>query len=316
MLTTLFLITILYLGTFTNSKECENCVCDCDWTQNGDLCDPNFTDETCCYECCCRDTRPIVQQFTDCDCLCTLPTPTPSSTQPPTSSSPTLPIYCPQREDLMGYQTFDQGWRFDGSGGAGTKAAFNLIGGSIEYDVDVSGVNAGVNVNVYSISPAWFPESGYSREYYCDAQRSGDSWCVENDFLEANGKCGGATTLHTIRGPGEGCTAWGCNFDYTFGKTSFSMRVEFDEQGRMTTFVDGVRYEFSDLRGQKPSDWEMVRETYSTRGAVIYSSQWSGWVPTFGSCQSRNGNTQGSRYEVSNLRIQGSVVRGPIPSLC
>merc|ERR1712083_608127 len=48
-------------------------------------------------------------------------------------------------------------------------------------------------------------------------------------------------------------------------------------------------------------------------GAVIYSSQWVGWVP--GSCGG-DGNLQASSFSVSNLKISGRVVQGLEPKKC
>merc|ERR1712139_229493 len=44
-----------------------------------------------------------------------------------------------------------------------------------------------------------------------------------------------------------------------------------------------------------------------SKGAVIYSSQWQGWVP--GDCGS-------STYAVKNLKITGKVIAGPEPRRC
>merc|ERR1711871_315800 len=38
----------------------------------------------------------------------------------------------------------DGGWTIHGGGGAATKTAFNLIGGYVEYDMDVTGSQTGV----------------------------------------------------------------------------------------------------------------------------------------------------------------------------
>merc|ERR1712232_595656 len=51
----------------------------------------------------------------------------------------------------------------------------------------------------------------------------------------------------------------------------------------------------------------------SQYGAVIYSSQWVGWVP--GNCGG-DGNLQASSYAVSDVKIEGRVVQGPEPTKC
>merc|ERR1711953_1022577 len=51
----------------------------------------------------------------------------------------------------------------------------------------------------------------------------------------------------------------------------------------------------------------------TSRGAVMYSSQWTGWVP--GSCGG-DGNLGASTFTVSNLKIQGTVIQGSEPRRC
>merc|ERR1711907_791029 len=58
---------------------------------------------------------------------------------------------------------------------------------------------------------------------------------------------------------------------------------------------------------------EGFQDVMSQYGAVIYSSQWTGWVP--GSCGG-DGNLGASSFSVSNLRITGTVVQGPEPRKC
>merc|ERR1711920_875381 len=58
---------------------------------------------------------------------------------------------------------------------------------------------------------------------------------------------------------------------------------------------------------------EGFQDVMSQYGAVIYSSQWTGWVP--GNCGG-DGNLGASTFSVSNMRIQGKVVQGPEPQKC
>merc|ERR1712150_127853 len=51
-----------------------------------------------------------------------------------------------------------------------------------------------------------------------------------------------------------------------------------------------------------------------THGAVIYSSQWQGWVP--GDWCGNSGDLGSSVYTVKNLKITGKVVQGPEPKRC
>lgn len=51
---------------------------------------------------------------------------------------------------------------------------------------------------------------------------------------------------------------------------------------------------------------------YTTKGAVIYSSIWSGWEPDSDCGPNDPGALPTSGYTVSNLRINGTVVQGMI----
>ena len=65
--------------------------------------------------------------------------------------------YCPSANDIVAAygspNIFNGGWSITGGGAAATKASFNLLGGSVEYDIDLSHANTGVNANIYTISP-------------------------------------------------------------------------------------------------------------------------------------------------------------------
>merc|ERR1719454_997939 len=108
-------------------------------------------------------------------------------------------LYCPDAGDLSvayggGTQIQDGGWSIQGDSGAATKAAFNLLGGYVEFDFDVSGANTGVIPNIYTISPS-FGREFVKDNNYCDMGQNDSPDCLEIDWIESNGGCGGATTL-------------------------------------------------------------------------------------------------------------------------
>lgn len=237
-------------------------------------------------------------------------------------------LYCPSTDDLtIAYDSLpsgaapklmNQGWITSQGGGVATKAAYNLLGGYVEFDIDLSKVHPGVNANIYTISPKSFPSNGFNISNYCDGAATGDKWCIEIDWLESNGDCGGATTLHTIEGPGyPGCTAWGCRQEYHYnGKSSFHMRVEHGADGSWTTIRDGNTIGPNDLAPPaSDSDWAIIKSVMSSYGAVIYSSQWTGWVPV-DDCGTTPGDLSTSTYAVSNLKVYGTVMQGPRPTTC
>jgi len=237
----------------------------------------------------------------------------------------TADIFCPSTNDLVityksttGPTLINQGWQHHGGGGVATKASFNLLGGSVDYDIDFSGSRVGVNANIYSISPQF--SGSYGGNDYCDgAKPAGNEWCVEVDWIESNGNCGGQSTLHTRPGPGsDGCTAWGCGRAYTYnGQASFHMKISYDTNGNWFTEHNGAMIKPTDLAPQPQSyDTQEVKTFYQQRGAVIVSTQWVGWVPGVGGCSTNPGDLASSVFTVKNLRINGTLVNGPRPQAC
>jgi len=81
----------------------------------------------------------------------------------------------------------DNGWIIHGDARVSSKASWNLLGGSISFDMDVSNTSSGVNTNLYTSSPNK-PNCGAA--CYCDIQKSpkGKASCMELDLIENNGK--------------------------------------------------------------------------------------------------------------------------------
>ena len=73
------------------------------------------------------------------------------------STLPDVPtLYCPSSADIAGGGThIDGGWTEKGPNGVYIPAAFNLLGGYIEFDMDISKTLIGVNNNVYGVFPVW-----------------------------------------------------------------------------------------------------------------------------------------------------------------
>jgi len=236
-----------------------------------------------------------------------------------------LSEYCPAAKDLgfdytsnPSVQTIhDQGWDITGGARVHSTAAFNLLGGSVEFDYDATGGHEGVNNNFYTISPDLKGGAYTEMGQYCDAQKEGAEWCMELDIIEANGNCGGATTLHTYSGSGwPKCDNGGCQALYNFhGKTKMHIKTEYDTSGVMTVYIDGKAIGY-DQMSPKPdgSANSVIAETMKRVGVVFQSSQWGGWVPEV-RCGG-GGDEASAHFSLSNLRIKGSVVSGPEPQKC
>ena len=83
----------------------------------------------------------------------------------------------------------------------------NLLGGYVEYDVDLSDHDCGCIAAFYTVSMPgkdangnpWLDTDGYG---YCDANQVAGNWCPEMDIMEAN-KYSWATTPHTCDSPSD-----------------------------------------------------------------------------------------------------------------
>eukprot|EP00928_Gymnodinium_smaydae_P009986 TRINITY_DN1374_c0_g1_i1.p1 TRINITY_DN1374_c0_g1~~TRINITY_DN1374_c0_g1_i1.p1 ORF type:complete len:327 (+),score=52.99 TRINITY_DN1374_c0_g1_i1:77-982(+) len=268
--------------------------CDCGWTSS---CGPRACldckdDGSTCYRFCCG-AHPS-------------PAPPPSPPSPPAPPGPApappgpapagLTAYCPNTAqdfnvDYGSPQFSGSGWRIQGGARVSSKTSFNLAGGSVEFDMDLSNAHGGVNNNVY----ATYPVDGHS---YCDSGGSAPG-CAEYDWTENNGNCAQATTWHHDRGGSEH------GGEQYVGGLSNNVHV------KVTWNNDGSRSHVS--VGGNNYDGEGFADVMAQHGLVIYSSQWTGWVP--GSCGG-DGNLQASSYAVENLRIVGRVVQGPVPAKC
>jgi hypothetical protein len=263
----------------TASQQCSargGCECDCSWASPSSC---QNDDGSCCWACCCGSSP-------------SPPTPTPTPGPGPSGGA----TYCPSGSDFnIDYgspQLTSNGWSVQGGGRVSSKASFNLAGGFIEFDMDLSGAHGNVNNNFYLT----FPQDGHS---YCDSGGSCTSCCAEMDLTENNGNCFQATTWHTDRS--------GSDHDGTAETGGLSPQVHVKASWSEDGSALGV-----DVGGNHHSG-EGFQDVMTQYGAVLYSSQWTGWVP--GNCGG-DGNLGASSFSVSNLKIQGKVVQGPEPTKC
>jgi len=91
----------------------------------------------------------------------------------------------------------------------------NLLGGSIEWDVDLSDHECGCIAAFYTVSMPgkdqngdyWWSTDGWG---YCDANQVDGNWCPEFDLMEAN-KWSWATTAHKCDDPTAEGKYWYCD---------------------------------------------------------------------------------------------------------
>jgi len=185
------------------------------------------------------------------------------------------------------------GWTIKGQRRVSSKASFDLRGGYIEADMDLSGAHGGVNTNFYLAFPR---KTNCGIGCYCDSGATGG--CREIDITENNGHCYQATTWHSDPWGGDKNGHGGSGY---IG-ARIHIRASFDNNGGASIQIGDNHYGDSGYA-----------DTMAADGAVLYSSQWVGWVP--GNCGG-DGNLNNSQYTVSNLKIKGRVLKGPEPKKC
>ena len=231
-------------------------------------------------------------------------------------------LYCPRASDMNlegGAVTFqDNGWTIAGDGRVSSKTAWNLLGGSVEFSMDVSRVAPGVNTNLYTTSPS-VPNTG--KATYCDIQQGDAPSCMELDVIENNGGCAMASTIHTFATDGrpgdEDCDRWGCQVVASLpADGAIRVRAEFARDGAVAVSLNGVANAPYAPSPSAASD-AVVVDTMRRVGAVLESSQWFGWAPAQDRCPAGDaGGLNGSVVRVTNVTVRGAVVQGPTPTTC
>jgi hypothetical protein len=91
----------------------------------------------------------------------------------------------------------------------------NLLGGSMEYDVDLREASCGCLAAVYMVGMPGVGSNGEPFEssdgmHYCDGARVGGNYCPEFDIMEANTSAFRAVN-HSCTGPDENGFYSGCD---------------------------------------------------------------------------------------------------------
>jgi hypothetical protein len=156
--------------------------------------------------------------------------------------SASIESFCPTAHDMINENatvTFaDAGWSIKGSGRVSSKSAWNLLGGFMEFDIDLSEVDPEVNANFYTVSPVG---ENCGSECYCDSRTN--TPCMEMDIFEGNGQCAMSTTVHTFSTAGRpdnpDCDRWGCIAGISLPSPKVHVKAMFSLDGRMTVAING-----------------------------------------------------------------------------
>lgn len=216
-------------------------------------------------------------------------------------------LYCPSRDDFTGNgqwehdaSTGTSGWQMTGSGGVHGKHTFNLIDGWVEFEMDTTNAQNGVNNNFYTSSPetSTFPN-------YCDIQKNDSPQCMEMDIVENNGNCLSQTTWHTWPNKNGDCDENGC-WASRYAAGVRTMRASFASNGHTTVTINGQNLEVTNPRPSSNSE-SYVAQQMAKLGVQFHSTQWVGWVPP-GNCPG-GGNLGKSTFAVRKLKVYGTVVQ-------
>lgn len=219
-------------------------------------------------------------------------------------------MYCLTQSDFDSggnIQWTNEGFSMTGSGGVHGKHAFNLLGGYVQFEIDTSNAQGGVNNNFYTSSPdqSYFPS-------YCDIQQNSSPQCMEMDIVENNGNCLAQTTWHTWPNHNGDCDEGGCwAQQYISGKRT--MKAAFSSDGWMTTTTNGQRIYITNPTPSNNAK-NYIAQQMAAKGVQFHSTQWVGWVPA-GNCPDSK-NVDASTFSVSNVIVSGTLVQGSGATKC
>lgn len=225
---------------------------------------------------------------------------------------------CPkEHEGTVQYAPDGDGFTISKGARIGSKTSYNLLNGSISFDMNLTNVPEFVNSNVYLVTnPVW------KRDGYCDGHtplKSGN--CMELDLVENNGDVMGQGNWQVFKSVCDPATCdkslnSACSVPSTqagscVGQTAHyksktvTVKAEFDSEGGSTLTINGQRVDLVEApslgsewghfdkstKDWIPADgrqvpvqdpktkWEL-KEQMRSHGVYIYSSLWEGWVPT------------------------------------
>lgn len=109
----------------------------------------------------------------------------------------------------------------------------NLIGGRVQYDVDLSQVGCGCITALYNVL---MPAVDNNRDpfKYCDANKVGGFWCPEFDIMEAN--------KYAFRATGHACDAPNSNGVYPSCDRGGKGNVDVLRDAPINSFGPGSAY--------------------------------------------------------------------------
>ena len=168
----------------------------------------------------------------------------------------------------------------------------NLLGGSVEYDVDLSQMECGCIAAFYTVSMPGKDDSGnywWSTDSwgYCDANQVAGNWCPEFDLMEAD-KWSWATTAHHCDAPSDKGHYYNC-----------------DRGGLGLNIVDQLSW---DAYG--PGDNYQINTYKEFHAKVEFNADSSGNFSSFSTTFSQEGRTQVMSADSSYYGMGSDIANG------
>lgn len=222
----------------------------------------------------------------------------------------------------------------DRSQSASSYTRFKLLGKSLSYTIDLSGVGCSCNAALYWVSMPGIgqdglPATGSMGNYYCDANQVGGVWCWELDTIEANmyamqvapHTCnnnadqhitfcdkGGATRNTWLVNPKGLCPSDDCIID---SRKPFRHVQNFVSDGSMLVRIENRLHQGQRVfpfNGTSDSNYLAAMSNVLQRGMTLTFQIWGGpellmsWLDAMSGC---SGNcSDGSRVVYSDISLE------------
>ena len=174
----------------------------------------------------------------------------------------------------------------------------NLLGGSVEFDTNISEKNCGCIAAIYTVlMPGRGQDGSLNSEdhHYCDAQAVGGTFCPEFDIMEAN-TYSYHTTAHKCNEPNEfgyfddcdksgqcttqalGDTDFGPSSDYSINSLqSFHVKIDFKKssEGQFSGYTTTLSQSDQDIVFETTCDYLNYMTEDLSSGMTFAMSSWS-----------------------------------------
>ena len=165
-------------------------------------------------------------------------------------------------------------------------AAWNFLGTTLSWTVDLSNAGCGCNLAVYTVAMRQNQREGNCGHYYCDANGGCGTHCDELDLMEANSHAFHSVAHKYSDGAGSGGgyggshghpgTNYGPGTAYTINtKLPFRVHTRFDSESSLTNIQTTLEQDGRSLTfSMAPSSYLASLEASTRAGVTLVLSYW------------------------------------------